>query len=173
MAAAFGTETVAESYYREQVDDILKHYTAAEVAAAGIFSSKFLERKALSDLGIWSSSTENYYYQPHLQHGRPKDHPEDLGGGQDDAPFPRRTVLYWGSYLMKVCDDTKSLCMQFESIVTNSTLTFSDVAFLEIKEEIAPLLKLSELGEHRLATYVGRPCPHTGQLHEREPAERP
>lgn len=28
MAAAFGTEAVAESYYREQVDDILKHYTA-------------------------------------------------------------------------------------------------------------------------------------------------
>ena len=46
MAAAFGTEVVAESYYREQVDDILKHYTAAEVAAAGIFSSKFLEHKA-------------------------------------------------------------------------------------------------------------------------------
>ena len=55
MAAAFGTETVAESYYREQVDDILKHYTAAEVAAAGIFSSKFLEHKALSD-------EEKYYY---------------------------------------------------------------------------------------------------------------
>ena len=34
MAAAFGTETVAESYYREQVDDILKHYTAAEVYGA-------------------------------------------------------------------------------------------------------------------------------------------
>ena len=47
---------------------------------------------------------------------------------------------------MKVCDDTKSLCMQFESIVTNSTLTFSDVAFLEIKEEFASLLRLSELG---------------------------
>ena len=63
MAAAFGTEALAESYYREQVDDILKHYTAAEVAAAGIFASKFLEHKALSDLGIWSSSTENYYYR--------------------------------------------------------------------------------------------------------------
>ena len=47
---------------------------------------------------------------------------------------------------MKVCDDTKSLCMQFESVVTNSTLTFSDIAFLEINPEIAPLLKLSETG---------------------------
>ena len=27
MVAAFGTEAVAEGYYREQVDDILKHYT--------------------------------------------------------------------------------------------------------------------------------------------------
>ena len=29
---ALGTEAVAEGYYREQVDDILKHYNAAEVA---------------------------------------------------------------------------------------------------------------------------------------------
>ena len=29
MVAAFGTEAVAEGYYREQVDDVLKHYTAA------------------------------------------------------------------------------------------------------------------------------------------------
>ena len=50
MAAAFGTETVAESYYREQVDDILKHYNAAEVATAGIFASKFLEHKALEPM---------------------------------------------------------------------------------------------------------------------------
>ena len=35
MATAFGTEAVAESYYREQVDDILKHYNAAEVTTAG------------------------------------------------------------------------------------------------------------------------------------------
>lgn len=41
MAVAFGTEAVAEGYYREQVDDILKHYQAAEVATAGIFASKF------------------------------------------------------------------------------------------------------------------------------------
>ena len=57
-----------------------------------------------------------------------------------------QTAIHWGSYLMKVCDDTKSLCMQFESVVTNSTLTFSDIAFLEINPEIAPLLKLSETG---------------------------
>ena len=59
-----------------------------------------------------------------------------------------QTALYWGSYLMKVCDDTKSLCMQFESIVTNSTLTFSDVAFLEIKEEFASAAAAQRTGKH-------------------------
>ena len=57
-----------------------------------------------------------------------------------------QTAIYWGSYLMKVCDDTKNLCMQFESIVPNSSLTFSDITFLKISEEIAPLLRLSEIG---------------------------
>ena len=57
-----------------------------------------------------------------------------------------QTAIHWGSYLMKVCDDTKSLCMQFESVVTNSTLSFSDIAFLEIDRDIATLLNLAELG---------------------------
>ena len=115
MAAAYGTEAVAEAYYNVQVQNILKHYNAAEVASAGIYASKFLERKAMTELGIWNSSTENYYY--------------------------RR--IY---YLMKICDDTKNLCMQFESVVTNSTLTFSNIAFLQINQEIAAILKLSEIG---------------------------
>lgn len=145
MAAAFGTEVVAESYYREQVDDILKHYTAAEVAAAGIFASKFLEHKALSDPGIWCSSTENYYYRRIYRMVAEKIMPKIWVVAKLMLRSPQ-TAVYWGSYLMKVCDDTKSLCMQFESIVTNSSLTFSDIAFLEINRDVASLLNLSELG---------------------------
>ena len=32
-----------------------------------------------------------------------------------------QTALYWGSYLMKICADTKSLCMQFESVAVSYT----------------------------------------------------
>ena len=145
MVAAFGTEAVAEGYYREQVDDILKHYNAAEVATAGIFASKFLEHKALSDLGIWNSRTENYYYRRIYRMVAEKIMPKIWVVAKQMLHSPQ-TAIYWCSYLMKVCDDTKSLCMQFESVVTNSTLTFSDIAFLEINPEIAPLLKLSETG---------------------------
>ena len=158
MAAAFGTETVAESYYREQVDNILKHYTAAEVATAGIFASKFLEHKALSDLGIWNSRTENYYYRRIYRMVAEKILPKIWVVGKQMLHSPQ-TAIYWGSYLMKVCDDTKSLCMQFESVVTNSTLTFSDIAFLEINRDIAPLLTLSETGSidwRRMLDDLGR-----------------
>ena len=43
MAAAYNTEAATEAYYNEQVQNILKHYNAAEVATAGIFASKFLK----------------------------------------------------------------------------------------------------------------------------------
>ena len=145
MAAAFGTETVTESYYREQVDDILKHYNAAEVAAAGIFAAKFLEHKAFSDLGIWCSSTENYYSRRIYHMVAEKIMPKIWVVAKQMLRSPQ-TAIYWGSYLMKICDETKSLCMQFESVVTNSTLTFSDIVFLEINRDIATLLKLSEIG---------------------------
>ncbi len=145
MAAAFGTEAVAEGYYREQVNNILKHYNAAEVAAAGIFASKFLEHKAFSDLGIWCSSTENYYYRRIYRMVAEKIMPKIWVVAKQMLHSPQ-TAIYWGSYLMKICDETKSLCMQFESVVTNSTLSFSDIVFLEINRDIAALLKLSEIG---------------------------
>ena len=145
MATAFGAEAVAESYYNEQVGAILKHYNAAEVATAGIFASKFLERKALTDLGLWNSSTENYYYRRIYNMVSHKIMPKIWTVAKMMLHSPQ-TALYWGSYLVKVCDDTKNLCMQFESVVTNSTLTFADIQFLEINKEIAAILKLSDIG---------------------------
>ena len=146
MATAFGAEAVAESYYNEQVGAILKHYNAAEVATAGIFASKFLERKALTDLGLWNSSTENYYYKRIYNMVSHKIMPKIWTVAKMMLHSPQ-TALYWGSYLVKVCDDTKNLCMQFESVVTNSTLTFADIQFLEINREIAAILKLSDIGD--------------------------
>ena len=146
MATAFGAEAVAEGYYSEQVGAILKHYNAAEVATAGIFASKFLERKALTDLGLWNSSTENYYYRRIYNMVSHKIMPKIWTVAKMMLHSPQ-TALYWGSYLVKVCDDTKNLCMQFESVVTNSTLTFADIQFLEINREIAAILKLSDIGD--------------------------
>ena len=145
MSAAFNTEAATEMYYAEQIAKIRESYQAAEVAAAGIFASKFLDRKALTDLGLWTSSTENYYYRRIYNMVSAKIMPKiwTVAGMMLKNP---QNALYWGTYLYKVCDETKNLCYQFESIVTNSSLSFRDIAFLEINQEIASVLKLSELG---------------------------
>lgn len=145
MSSAFATEAATEAYYAEQLAKIREHYQAAEVAAAGIFTSKFLDRKALTVLGLWSSSTENYYYRRIYNLVSAKIMPKiwTVAGMMLKSP---QNALYWGSYLYKVCDETKNLCYQFESVVTNSRLSFKDIAFLEINQELASILKLSELG---------------------------
>ena len=145
MAAAYATETATEAYYSEQVKDILEKYNAAEVAAAGIFLSKCLDRKALTELGIWSDGTENYYYRRiyHLVSAKIMPKILTVAGQMLHSP---QTALYWGSYLMKTCAEVKTLCMQFESVVTNGTLSFRDVVFLEIAPRFAPLFKLPENG---------------------------
>lgn len=146
MTGAFASEAATEAYYAEQVAKIREYYQAAEVAAAGIFTSKFLDRRALTDLGLWTSSTENYYYRRIYNMVSAKIMPKiwTVAGMMLRSP---QNALYWGSYLYKVCEETKTLCYQFESIVTNSRLSFRDIAFLEINQELAAILKLSELGD--------------------------
>ena len=146
MTAAFASEAATEAYYAEQVAKIREYYQAAEVASAGIFTSKFLDRRALTDLGLWTSSTENYYYRRIYNMVSAKIMPKiwTVAGMMLRSP---QNALYWGSYLYKVCEETKTLCYQFESIVTNSRLSFRDIAFLEINQELAAILKLSELGD--------------------------
>ena len=145
MQAAYSAGAAGEALYKEQITSILEHYRGAETAAAGIFSSEYLRRRALTDLGIWESATENWYYRRIYNMVAARIMPKvwTVAGLMLRSPH---NALYWGSYLLKVCDETKALCMQFESVVTNSTLTFGDVVFLQIKEEIAGVFRLSGLG---------------------------
>lgn len=145
MVGAYGTETAAEAYYSQQVEDILKKYTNAEVAAAGIFSSKYLDRRALTDMGIWVSPDENYYYRRIYKQVSSNIMPKiwTVSGQMIHSPH---NALYWGSYLGKVCAETKALCQQFESVVTNGRLSFRDVAFLEMNPEFAALFDVVNNG---------------------------
>jgi hypothetical protein len=146
MVAAYGTETATEKYYSEQVQKILDRYSAAEVASAGIFMSKYLDRKAMTELGVWSSRTENYYYRRIYSLVSSKIMPKVWRVAQMMVRSPQ-TALYWGSYLYKICAEVETLCMQFESVVTNSTLTFSDVVFLQIAPEYQALFSLVQSGD--------------------------
>lgn len=145
MTAAYGTEAFAENYYNEQVGKILDRYRSAEVAAAAIYASKYLDRKALTNIGIWGDGTENYYYRRIYNLVGTKIMPKiwTVAGMMLHSP---QTAIYWGSYLMKICDETKNLCYQFESVVTNASLSFKDLTFLCMNSEVARLLDLTKIG---------------------------
>ncbi len=145
MVAAFATESAMESRYAETAREILDRYTDAEISAALIFASKFLERRARTELGIWASKDENMYYERIYNLVSSKLMPKiwTVGGMMLRSP---QTALYWGSYLFKTCQEIEMLCIQFETIVTNSTLSFKDIDFLQISPELHGLFNLAKGG---------------------------
>lgn len=145
MAGAYGTGAATEAYYSEQIKKILEHYQGAELATAGILASKYLDRKALTNIGILGSPTENYYYRRIYGMVSGKIIPKiwTVSGMMMRNPD---NAIYWGPYLVKICNDTEALCKQFETVVCNGKLTFKDIAFLKVRDEVAQIFNLSNLG---------------------------
>lgn len=145
MTAAYAAGEISETYYYDQLKDILGEYAKAEAGAASIFASKFLDRKAMTDVGMWTGATENMYYRRIYNLVSAKIMPKiwTVGGLMLKSPG---NAIYWGSYLTGVCSETKNLCMQFESVVTNSSLTFSGVNFLKVSDGAARTMDITRAG---------------------------
>ena len=137
MSEAYSTEAAMEALHNENLQKIYDSYKAAEVASAGIFASKYLDRKALTNMNLWDSEQENKLHTRIYNIVSQRIIPKLIEDAQLMVKDPA-TALYWGSYLVKTCNDVKSLCNQFESIVTNSTLSFQDIAFVQIANGFAP-----------------------------------
>lgn len=161
MVAEYNAAAAAEMYYDEQVKDILEKYGIAEVAAAGIYTSKHLDRKALTSLGNWSSASENYYYRRIYSLVSAKIIPELWDLATLLLHYPHKAI-YWGTYLVKTTTEVKSLCQQFESVVTNGSLSFSDINFLELNPTVAAMIELLKIGDIdwrsllHSTTYIGQ-----------------
>ena len=145
MSEAFTTEAAMEALHNENLQKIYDSYKAAEVASAGIFSSKYLDRKALTNLNLWDDKKENYYYTRIYNIVTKRIIPKTITCAQMMVEDPA-TAIYWGSYLLKTTEDVKSLCQQFENVVTNSTLSFQDIAFLEIVNDLKAIFNITNLG---------------------------
>ena len=145
MSEAYATEAAMEALHNENLQKIYDSYKAAEVASAGIFASKYLDRKALTNLNLWDDKQENYYYTRIYNIVTKRIIPKTVTCAQMMVKDPS-TAIYWGSYLLKTTEDVKSLCQQFESVVTNSRLSFKDIAFLEITDDLKAIFNLTNLG---------------------------
>ena len=146
MTAAYAAETATELMNDEDVQKILDHYTSAEVATAGIFASKWLDRKALQNAGLFGDAEENFYYKRIYKMVSAQIMPKLLDVGALAIKNPEKAI-YWGPYLFRTCEQVKQLCMTFETVVANGKVSFQDVAFLAINDNLKGLFDLTRLGE--------------------------
>ena len=142
--AAYLALAKAEGLNAESIIDILDHYTSAEVASAGIWLSKFLERKALKDEMVFSSA-ENHYYKVILFLVTKRITPRMIRIGKELLRYPEQ-FLYWGPYLFKTSEDVMNLCAQFEAIVTNGKKGFSSSDLLQLSPALQEYFDFSKLG---------------------------
>lgn len=141
MVATYGTEAATEMMYRQNTNSIKEAYTYSEVATAGIFASKLLDRNALKSSEGFGNPDENYYYRKIYSLVANKMIPKTISVTQKLVRDPA-TAIYWGTYLLKVLEDTKSLCNQFSAVVTNSTLNFNDIPFLVLSDALKNVVDL-------------------------------
>ena len=142
--AAYVALAKAEGLNTESIIDILDHYTSAEVASAGIWLSKFLERKALKNEMIFSSA-ENHYYKVILFLVTKRITPRMIRIGKELLNYPEQ-FLYWGPYLFKTSEDVMNLCAQFQAIVTNGKKGFSSSDFFQLNPALQEYFDFSKLG---------------------------
>ena len=145
MLAAYNAEGAVELMGDESVRTMLKHYKNAEIATAGIFLTKYMDYKHLRDAGRFSDAQENAYYKRIYRIVSQNIIPKTWDVAKLMVKYPDRAP-YWVPFLIKTTEDTKSLCMQFESVVTNNSLSFGSIPFLTVKQDIKEIFDMSRLG---------------------------
>ena len=145
MLLAYNTEGAMELMGDESVRVMLKHYRNAEIASAGIFMTKYMDYKHLRDAGKFGNAQENAYYKRIYRLVSQNIIPKTIDVAKLMVQYPNRAP-YWVPFLIKTTEDTKSLCMQFESVVTNNALSFRDIPFLQISDRVKAMFDLQHLG---------------------------
>lgn len=145
MLLAYNTEGAMELMGDESVRVMLKHYRNAEIATAGIFMTKYMDYMNLRDAGKFGNAEENAYYKRIYRLVSQNIIPKTLDVAKLMVQYPDRAP-YWVPFLIKTTEDTKSLCMQFESVVTNNALSFRDIPFLQISDNVKAMFDLQHLG---------------------------
>ena len=146
MTAALTAEYETERINESKVNEMYKHYASASLATAGIYMTKYMDRKALREAGLFDSEEENHYYRRIYSLVSTQITPRIIQLASSMIEYPDK-ALYWGPYLLKTCDEVQMLCTEFSCVVTNGKLTFQDVAFATIPDHVRPFLDLAKYGD--------------------------
>lgn len=144
MGTAYGVEGAEEGNTATALDSIFQHYKSGGIAMAGIFVSKKNDRDAMRNPGLFASE-ENYYYKRIYSLVKDGIMPKFITVAAKFLKYPEN-VLYWGPYLLKTTSNVENLCKEFELVATNGKLSFKDIKFLVVSDELKKLFDLAQLG---------------------------
>lgn len=144
MSSAYAVEALEEQSSATALDSIFSHYKSGGIAMAGILVSKRNDRNAMRNPGLFASE-ENYYYKRIYQLVKDGIMPKLIVVAAKMLKYPEN-VLYWGPYLFKTTENVENLCKEFELVATNGKLSFKDIKFLVISDELKKIFDLAQLG---------------------------
>lgn len=142
MEGTFDVENAIEQRAVDNLNEILSHYGSAGIATAGIYLSKYKDRRSLTNVGLFSDS-EEFYYQRIRNLVMNGINPMLLDVAIKLIKKPQG-CLEWGPYLFRVTTNVENLCKEFELVVTNGKLSFKDVPFLVINTALRKYFDLSK-----------------------------
>lgn len=144
MTSAYGAEAAQEAMTTESLRKIVEHYRSASVATAGIVLSRKKDRDAMRNPGLFASE-ENYYYKRILNLVQNRIMPKLITVASQMVKQPENAI-HWGPYLLKTTENVEQLCKQFELVCTNGKLSFKDVKFLLINDDLRKIFDLTQMG---------------------------
>lgn len=144
MGTAYGVEGAEEGNTATALDSIFQHYKSGSIAMAGIFVSKKNDRDAMRNPGLFASE-ENYYYKRIYSLVKDGIMPKFITVAAKFLKYPEN-ALYWGPYLLKTTSNVENLCKEFELVATNGKLSFKDIKFLVVSDDLKKLFDLAQLG---------------------------
>lgn len=142
MESAYDVENSIEQEAVNNLNEILSHYSSAGIATAGIYLSKYKDRRSLTNVGLFSD-TEEFYYQRIRNLVMNGINPMLLDVAIKLIKNPQG-CLEWGPYLFRVTTNVENLCKEFELVATNGKLSFKDVPFLVINTALRKYFDLSK-----------------------------
>ena len=139
-------DAAAETLILNSYKKNLATYGKAAVAMQFIMAQKYLEHKTgLRDVGILGNAEENYYYRCIYTMVKNGIIPETYRCAYLLAKNPS-AILYWGPFILTVCNQTIDLCGQFETVVTGGKLGFEDITFPTLNKNLLQFADLKEIG---------------------------
>ncbi|MDD6552147.1 MAG: hypothetical protein PUF37_00970 [Prevotellaceae bacterium] len=141
MKGIYSAELAEEAKNQKELNNVYGDYEKIGVSVAGIFVSKWFDRKALTNVRLFTVEEKMVYQRILYLLQQIMVRIPTVG-----VHFLRKPekCLYWGPYLLSTTQSVENLAKQFQVLVTNNELTFDQIEFLVVNRDLVNLFEFAK-----------------------------